>query len=68
MFYKRGLTFSLDDRLLMKQVSRFELDAFLGFAPAYFQYMSEAFFREVSGFWTCRASPSMVITIVLLLL
>lgn len=36
-----------DDRLLMKQVSRFELDAFLRFAPAYFHYMSEAFFSEV---------------------
>ncbi|CEG72455.1 Putative 1-phosphatidylinositol-3-phosphate 5-kinase [Rhizopus microsporus] len=36
-----------DDRLLMKQMSRYELDAFLGFAPAYFQYMSEAFFSEL---------------------
>ncbi|CDS08877.1 hypothetical protein LRAMOSA10238 [Lichtheimia ramosa] len=36
-----------DDRLLMKQVSRFELDAFLRFAPAYFHYMSEAFFSEL---------------------
>ncbi|KAI9270494.1 hypothetical protein BDA99DRAFT_557319 [Phascolomyces articulosus] len=48
-----------DDRLLMKQVSRFEMDAFLGFAPAYFHYMSEAFFRElptvlakIFGFYT----------------
>lgn len=37
----------VDDRLLMKQMSRYELDAFLGFAPAYFQYMSEAFFSEL---------------------
>lgn len=36
-----------DDRLLMKQMSKYELDAFLGFAPAYFQYMSEAFFSEL---------------------
>ncbi|KAI7871240.1 hypothetical protein BDF14DRAFT_1764825 [Spinellus fusiger] len=36
-----------DDRLLMKQMSRYELDAFLLFAPAYFQYMSEAFFSEL---------------------
>ncbi|KAG0169204.1 1-phosphatidylinositol-3-phosphate 5-kinase [Apophysomyces sp. BC1034] len=36
-----------DDRLLMKQMSRYEMDAFLNFAPAYFQYMSEAFFREL---------------------
>lgn len=37
----------IDDRLLMKQMSRYELDAFLGFAPAYFQYMSKAFFSEL---------------------
>ncbi|KAI8371874.1 hypothetical protein BD560DRAFT_395677 [Blakeslea trispora] len=36
-----------DDRLLMKQLSKYELDAFLRFAPAYFQYMSEAFFSEL---------------------
>ncbi|KAG2235832.1 hypothetical protein INT48_003944 [Thamnidium elegans] len=36
-----------NDRLLMKQMSKYELDAFLGFAPAYFQHMSEAFFREL---------------------
>ncbi|KAI8985292.1 hypothetical protein BDB01DRAFT_108497 [Pilobolus umbonatus] len=36
-----------DDRLLMKQMSKYELDAFLRFAPAYFQYMSEAFFSEL---------------------
>ncbi|KAI9482651.1 MAG: hypothetical protein EXX96DRAFT_615661 [Benjaminiella poitrasii] len=36
-----------DDRFLMKQMSRYELDAFLRFAPAYFQYMSEAFFSEL---------------------
>ena len=48
-----------DDRLLMKQVSRFEMDAFLVFAPAYFHYMSEAFFGElptvlakIFGFYT----------------
>jgi hypothetical protein len=37
-----------DDRFLIKQMSRYEMDAFLRFAPAYFQYMSEAFFHEVS--------------------
>ncbi|KAI7848163.1 hypothetical protein BDC45DRAFT_575135 [Circinella umbellata] len=48
-----------DDRLLMKQVSKFEMDAFLVFAPAYFHYMSEAFFGElptvlakIFGFYT----------------
>lgn len=39
----------LDDRLLIKQISRYEMDAFLRFAPSYFQYMSEAFFHEVNG-------------------
>lgn len=39
--------FEIDDRFLMKQMSKYELDAFLGFAPAYFQYMSEAFFSEL---------------------
>ncbi|CAO3691478.1 unnamed protein product [Umbelopsis ramanniana] len=34
-----------DDRLLMKQMSRPEMDAFLKFAPAYFQYLSEALFH-----------------------
>ncbi|CAO3619626.1 unnamed protein product [Cunninghamella echinulata] len=36
-----------DDRFLMKQMSKFELDAFLGFAPAYFQYLSKSFFTEL---------------------
>lgn len=36
-----------DDRLLIKQMSRAELDAFLTFAPAYFAYMSRSFFHEL---------------------
>ncbi|KAG9305891.1 hypothetical protein G9A89_016543 [Geosiphon pyriformis] len=36
-----------DDRLVMKQMSRLEMDAFLKFAPAYFEYMSKAFFHEL---------------------
>lgn len=40
--------FFADDRFLIKQMSRYEMDAFLRFAPAYFQYMSEAFFHEVN--------------------
>ncbi|OZJ06649.1 hypothetical protein BZG36_00277 [Bifiguratus adelaidae] len=36
-----------DDRLMMKQMSKYELDAFLRFAPAYFHYMSEAFFHDL---------------------
>ncbi|CAG8501415.1 14331_t:CDS:10 [Gigaspora rosea] len=31
-----------DDRLVMKQISRNEVDAFLKFAPKYFEYMSKA--------------------------
>ncbi|KAI8367667.1 uncharacterized protein BYT42DRAFT_618085 [Radiomyces spectabilis] len=36
-----------DDRFLIKQISKYEMDAFLRFAPSYFQYMSEAFFHEL---------------------
>ncbi|CAG8470457.1 8558_t:CDS:10 [Ambispora gerdemannii] len=36
-----------DDRLVMKQMSRLEMDAFSKFAPAYFEYMSKAFFHEL---------------------
>ncbi|KAH8557020.1 hypothetical protein BGW37DRAFT_475223 [Umbelopsis sp. PMI_123] len=46
---KSGSAFlkTTDDRFLIKQMSRYEMDAFLRFAPAYFQYMSEAFFHEL---------------------
>ncbi|RUP44557.1 hypothetical protein BC936DRAFT_149297, partial [Jimgerdemannia flammicorona] len=46
---KSGSTFlkTKDDRLLMKQMSKLELDAFTRFAPAYFHYMSEAFFHDL---------------------
>ncbi|CAG8601782.1 6300_t:CDS:2, partial [Paraglomus occultum] len=36
-----------DDRLVMKQMSRLEFDAFLKFAPAYFNYMHKAFYQEL---------------------
>ncbi|KAI7866999.1 hypothetical protein BDF14DRAFT_1882111 [Spinellus fusiger] len=36
-----------DDRFLIKQISKYEMDAFLRFAPSYFKYMSEAFFHEL---------------------
>ncbi|KAG0172341.1 1-phosphatidylinositol-3-phosphate 5-kinase [Apophysomyces sp. BC1015] len=36
-----------DDRFLIKQISKYEMDAFLRFAPSYFQYMSESFFHEL---------------------
>jgi hypothetical protein len=38
----------IDDRLIMKQLSRAEADALLRFAPSYFEYMSRAFFKEAS--------------------
>lgn len=36
-----------DDRIVLKQLSPIETTAFIKFAPAYFQFMSEAFFHEV---------------------
>ena len=38
---------TIDDRLVVKQMSRYEMDAFVKFAPAYFEYMSQAFFHEL---------------------
>ncbi len=48
---KSGSVFmkSRDDRFVIKQLSRLEMDALYKFAPAYFEYMSQAFFHEVSG-------------------
>lgn len=47
---KSGSTFlkTRDDRLIIKQLSRLEMDALYKFAPAYFEYMSQAIFHEVS--------------------
>ncbi|KAI8823387.1 uncharacterized protein EV422DRAFT_611449 [Fimicolochytrium jonesii] len=46
---KSGSTFlkTKDDRLIIKQLSRLELDALYKFAPAYFEYMSQAIFHEL---------------------
>ncbi|MCJ1471941.1 1-phosphatidylinositol-3-phosphate 5-kinase [Lambiella insularis] len=38
---------TLDDRLVLKSLSQTETQAFLRFAPAYFQLMSEALFHEL---------------------
>ena len=38
---------TLDERFVLKSLSQVETQAFLRFAPAYFQIMSEAFFHEV---------------------
>lgn len=46
---KSGSAFlkTLDDRLIVKQLSPSELDAFVLFAPSYFEYMAEAFFHDL---------------------
>ncbi|ODQ51199.1 SAICAR synthase-like protein [Saitoella complicata NRRL Y-17804] len=46
---KSGSAFlkTLDDRLVVKQMSRLETDAFIKFAPSYFEYMSKALFHEL---------------------
>ncbi len=46
---KSGAAFlkTLDGRLILKQLSRLETDALLKFAPAYFEYMSQAFFHDL---------------------
>lgn len=43
---KSGATFSksLDGRFILKVISRVELQMFLEFAPAYFEYMSNSLF------------------------
>ena len=38
---------SRDDRFIIKQLGRLEMDALYKFAPAYFEYMSQAFFHEL---------------------
>jgi len=46
---KSGAPFSktLDDRFVLKSVSKIELQSFLEFAPAYFEYMSKSFFHQL---------------------
>ncbi|KAK9460013.1 uncharacterized protein V1516DRAFT_713137 [Lipomyces oligophaga] len=46
---KSGSAFlkTLDDRLVVKQLSPSELDAFIKFAPSYFEYMSKVFFDDL---------------------
>lgn len=40
---------TLDERFIMKQMSRFELQSFLDLAPKYFQYVSDAVKNQVSN-------------------
>eukprot|EP01041_Mallomonas_annulata_P002649 gene2649-5200_t len=46
---KSGATFSKshDGRLVMKQISKTELQMFLDFAPAYFEYMAKAYYHRL---------------------
>lgn len=46
---KSGSSFlkTLDDRLVVKQLSPTEFDAFMKFAPSYFEYMAQAFFHDL---------------------
>ncbi|KAK9478476.1 hypothetical protein V1514DRAFT_330808 [Lipomyces japonicus] len=46
---KSGSAFlkTLDDRLIVKQLSPAELDSFIKFAPSYFQYMDQVFFHDL---------------------
>ncbi|XP_028804330.1 LOW QUALITY PROTEIN: putative 1-phosphatidylinositol-3-phosphate 5-kinase FAB1D [Neltuma alba] len=43
---------TLDDRFIIKEIKKTELDSFMGFAPLYFKYMKESF---ESGSQTCLA-------------
>ncbi|ORY87858.1 hypothetical protein BCR37DRAFT_342278 [Protomyces lactucae-debilis] len=49
---KSGAAFlkTLDDRLIVKQMTKMETEQFLKFAPNYFEYMAESFFQ---GLPTC---------------
>ncbi|KAF2076491.1 hypothetical protein CYY_002231 [Polysphondylium violaceum] len=40
-------TKTLDDRFILKQVSRIELESFLDFAPLYFEYICKAFLHQI---------------------
>lgn len=44
-----GSTFfkTLDDRFVVKQMSKAEMEAFLRFAPLYFEYMSQSLFHDL---------------------
>lgn len=39
--------YALDDRFIAKEVSKTELDSMINFAPAYFDYMSDAIASKV---------------------
>ena len=48
-----------DDRYIIKEISRLEMDAFLRFAPSYFKYMSRAIFQDVHALLPLLLNPQM---------
>jgi 1-phosphatidylinositol-3-phosphate 5-kinase len=51
----------MDERFVIKQISRVELQMFLDFAPAYFEYMAKAYYHnlptilcKILGIYTVR--------------
>ncbi|GAV55406.1 hypothetical protein ZYGR_0AV00370 [Zygosaccharomyces rouxii] len=42
-----GFLKTLDDRFIVKELSHAELDAFIKFAPSYFEYMAQAMFHDL---------------------
>ena len=42
-----GFLKTLDDRFVIKELSHSELDAFIKFAPSYFEYMAQAMFQDL---------------------
>ena len=61
-----GFLKTLDDRFVIKELSHSELDAFIKFAPSYFEYMAQAMFHDlptalakVFGFYQIQVKNSL---------
>ncbi|KAG0667932.1 1-phosphatidylinositol-3-phosphate 5-kinase [Maudiozyma exigua] len=61
-----GFLKTLDDRFVIKELSHSELDAFIKFAPSYFEYMAQAMFHDlptalakVFGFYQIQVKSSL---------
>jgi len=56
---KSGSSFlkTRDDRFIMKQLSKVELEAFIKFAPHYFQYMQKAIYHKVIHYFCLTSRP-----------
>ena len=61
-----GFLKTLDDRFIVKELSHSELDAFIKFAPSYFEYMAQALFHDlpttlakVFGFYQIQVKNSL---------